>query len=150
MAGRPRSLRIGKRHPATRDAAHRCHPPRPTPLALGVIATPRVVATISPEDVRKARAKSKSGLLATALKNRELLIAETVQTFPFALDEIRADSSLTGRRLALIADEAHSSQSSQIFSELEAVLTEEEVKEVEEGRVPPLLDAACDRGGLHP
>ncbi|WP_228794537.1 hypothetical protein [Nocardia cyriacigeorgica] len=73
-----------------------------------------------------------------------------MQTFPFALDEIRADSSLTGRRLALIADEAHSSQSSQIFSELEAVLAEEEVKEVEEGRVPPLLDAACDRGGLHP
>lgn len=29
------------------------------------------VATISPEDVRKARAKSKSGLLTTALKNEE-------------------------------------------------------------------------------
>ena len=93
----------------------------------------KIVATISPEDVRKAGAKSKSGLLATALKNGELIIAVTVQTFPFALDEIRADSSLKGRRFAVIADEAHSSQSGQISSKLKAVLTAEEVKEIEEG-----------------
>ena len=123
----------------------------------------------------------------------------TVQTFPFALDEIRADSALKGKRFAVIADEAHSSQSGQISSKLKAVLTAEEVKEIEEGgevdveailasemteraesenisyfaftatpknktlelfgrkgpdgkprRVPPLLDAAGDRGGLHP
>jgi type I restriction enzyme R subunit len=93
----------------------------------------QIVATISPEDVRKAGAKSKSGLLATALKNGELIIAVTVQTFPFALDEIRADSSLKGRRFAVIADEAHSSQSGQISSKLKAVLTAEEAKEIEEG-----------------
>ncbi|MFC0623641.1 type I restriction endonuclease subunit R [Kribbella deserti] len=93
----------------------------------------KIVATISPEDVRKAGAKSKSGLLATALKDGELIIAVTVQTFPFALDEIRVDSSLKGRRFAVIADEAHSSQSGQISSKLKAVLTAEEVKEIEEG-----------------
>src|SRR3954451_15643864 len=93
----------------------------------------KIVATISPEDVRKAGAKSKSGLLATALKNGELIIAVTVQTFPFALNEIRADSSLKGRKFAVIADEAHSSQSGQISSKLKAVLTAEEVKEVEDG-----------------
>ncbi|TLF92465.1 type I restriction endonuclease subunit R [Nocardia cyriacigeorgica] len=93
----------------------------------------KIVATISPEDVRRAGAKSKSGLLATALKNGELIIAVTVQTFPFALDEIRAESSLKGRRFAVIADEAHSSQSGQISSKLKAVLTAEEVKEIEEG-----------------
>ncbi len=95
----------------------------------------KIVATISPEDVRKAGAKSKSGLLATALKNGgELIIAVTVQTFPFALDEIRKDSSLKGgRRFAVIADEAHSSQSGQISSKLKAVLTAEEVKDIEEG-----------------
>ncbi|MBM7785545.1 type I restriction endonuclease subunit R [Tenggerimyces flavus] len=92
-----------------------------------------IVATISPEDVRKAGAKSKSGLLATALKNGELIIAVTVQTFPFALDEIRADKGLKGKRFALIADEAHSSQSGQISSKLKAVLTAEEIKEIEEG-----------------
>ncbi|WP_306356753.1 MULTISPECIES: type I restriction endonuclease subunit R [unclassified Nocardia] len=95
----------------------------------------KIVATISPEDVRKAGAKSKSGLLATALKNGELIIAVTVQTFPFALDEIRADSSLKGRRFAVIADEAHSSQAGQMSSKLKAVLTAEEVKEIEDGGV---------------
>jgi type I restriction enzyme R subunit len=93
----------------------------------------KIVATISPEDVRKAGAKSKSGLLAAALKNGELIIAVTVQTFPFALEEIRADSSLKGRKFAVIADEAHSSQSGQISAKLRAVLTAEEVKEIEDG-----------------
>ena len=93
----------------------------------------KIVATISPEDVRKAGAKSKSGLLATALENGELIIAVTVQTFPFALEEISKDSSLKGRRFAVIADEAHSSQSGKISSKLKAVLTAEEVKEIEEG-----------------
>ncbi|UGT53960.1 type I restriction endonuclease subunit R [Nocardia asteroides] len=93
----------------------------------------QIVATISPQDVRKAGAKSKSGLLATALKNGELIIAVTIQTFPHALEEIQADSTLKGRRFAVIADEAHSSQSGQISSKLKAVLTAEEVKEIEEG-----------------
>lgn len=93
----------------------------------------KIVATISPEDVRKAGAKSKSNLLVTALKNGELIIAVTVQTFPYALDEIRADSALKGRKFAVIADEAHSSQSGQVSSKLKAVLTAEEVKDIEEG-----------------
>ncbi|OKJ52881.1 type I restriction endonuclease subunit R [Streptomyces sp. CB02115] len=95
--------------------------------------TGKIVATISPEDVRKAGAKSKSGLLAQALKNGELIIAVTVQTFPYALDEIRTDAGLKGKRFAVIADEAHSSQSGQISSKLKQVLTVEEVKEIEEG-----------------
>ena len=93
----------------------------------------KIVATISPEDVRKAGAKSKSGLLATALSNGELIIAVTVQTFPFALDEIRSHKGLKGKRFAVIADEAHSSQSGQVSSKLKAVLTAEEVKEIEAG-----------------
>ncbi|WP_327038378.1 type I restriction endonuclease subunit R [Micromonospora maris] len=93
----------------------------------------KIVTTISPADVRKAGAKSKSGLLATALKNGELIIAVTVQTFPHALHEIQADTSLKGRRFAVIADEAHSSQSGQISRKLRAVLTAEEIKEIEEG-----------------
>jgi type I restriction enzyme R subunit len=95
--------------------------------------TGKIVATISPEDVRKAGAKSKSGLLAQALKNGELIIAVTVQTFPHALDEIRNDAGLKGKRFAVIADEAHSSQSGQISSKLKQVLTTDEIKEIEEG-----------------
>ncbi len=93
----------------------------------------KIVATISPEDVRKAGAKSKSHLLATALKSGALIIAVTVQTFPYALDAIRADSSMKGRRFAVIADEAHSSQSGQISAKLKAVLTAEEAKDLEDG-----------------
>jgi type I restriction enzyme, R subunit len=95
--------------------------------------TGKIVATISPEDVRRAGAKSKSGLLAQALKDGELIIAVTVQTFPHALDEIRTDASLKGKRFAVIADEAHSSQSGQISSKVKQVLTAEELKEIEEG-----------------
>ncbi|MFJ2026528.1 type I restriction endonuclease subunit R [Streptomyces sp. NPDC087897] len=95
--------------------------------------TGKIVATISPEDVRKTGAKSKSGLLAQALKNGELIIVVTVQTFPHALDEIRTDAGLKGKRFAVIADEAHSSQSGQISSKLKQVLTAEEIKEIEEG-----------------
>ncbi|MFD7137447.1 type I restriction endonuclease subunit R [Streptomyces sp. NPDC059894] len=93
----------------------------------------KIVRTISPEDVRKAGLKSKSGLLAQALKNGELIIAVTVQTFPHALNEIRSNAGLKGKRFAVIADEAHSSQSGQISSKLKQVLTAEEVKEIEEG-----------------
>ncbi len=93
----------------------------------------KIVATISPEDVRKAGAKSKSNLLATALKNGELIIAVTVQTFPHALEEIRADAGLQGKKFAVIADEAHSSQSGQISSKLKQVLTAEEIQEIEDG-----------------
>ncbi|OHV64185.1 DEAD/DEAH box helicase family protein [Pseudofrankia sp. BMG5.36] len=93
----------------------------------------RIVATISPEDVRKAGAKSKSGLLASALKNGELIIAVTVQTFPHAMGEIQADKGLKGKKFAVIADEAHSSQSGRISSQLKAVLTAEEIKDLEDG-----------------
>lgn len=93
----------------------------------------KIVATISPEDVHKAGATSKSNLLAKALKNGELIIAVTVQTFPYALDEIRKDSALKGKKFAVIADEAHSSQSGQVSAKLKAVLTSEEVKDIEEG-----------------
>ncbi|MFF8391764.1 DEAD/DEAH box helicase family protein, partial [Cellulosimicrobium funkei] len=95
--------------------------------------TGKIVTTISPEDVRKAGAKSKSGLLAQALKNGELIIAVTVQTFPHALNEIRTHAGLKGKKFAVIADEAHSSQSGQMSTKLKQVLTAEEVKEIEEG-----------------
>nr|WSW43179.1 DEAD/DEAH box helicase family protein [Streptomyces sp. NBC_01001] len=95
--------------------------------------TGKIVATIGPEDVRRVGAKSKSGLLAQALKNGELIIVVTLQTFPHALDEIRTDAGLKGKRFAVIADEAHSSQSGQISSKLKQVLTAEEVKEIEDG-----------------
>lgn len=76
---------------------------------------------------------SKSGLLAKSLTDGKLIIVVTIQTFPFAMDEIRANKGLAGKKFAVIADEAHSSQSGQVAAKLKAVLTAEELKDIEEG-----------------
>ncbi len=75
----------------------------------------------------------KSGLLAKALKDGKLIIVVTIQTFPYAMDEIRKSKGLKGKKFAVIADEAHSSQSGQTASKLKAVLTADELKEIEDG-----------------
>jgi len=76
--------------------------------------------------------KSKSGLLAKALLDGKLIIVVTIQTFPFAMEEIRKNKGLKGKTFAVIADEAHSSQSGEVAAKLKAVLTAEEIKEIEE------------------
>lgn len=91
-----------------------------------VMAIDRAAAAKS-EDV-----KSKSGLLAKALLDGKLIIVVTIQTFPFAMDEIRKNKGLKGKKFAVIADEAHSSQSGEVANKLKAVLTTEEIKEIEE------------------
>ncbi len=94
-----------------------------------------IVVAIDRDEAAKAdgEAKSKSGLLATALIGGKLIIVVTIQTFPFAMNEIRKNKGLKGKTFAVIADEAHSSQSGQIASKLKSVLTADELKEIEEG-----------------
>lgn len=81
---------------------------------------------------KSADVKSKSGLLAKALLDGKLIIVVTIQTFPFAMEEIRKNKGLKGKKFAVIADEAHSSQSGEVANKLKAVLTAEEIKEIEE------------------
>lgn len=76
---------------------------------------------------------SKSGMLAKALADGKLIIVVTIQTFPHAMAEIRQSKGLKGKKFAVIADEAHSSQSGQVAAKLKAVLTSAELKEIEEG-----------------
>lgn len=91
-----------------------------------------IVVAIDRDEAAKAGG-SKSGLLAKALTDGKLVIVVTIQTFPFAMDEIRKNRGLKGKTFAVIADEAHSSQSGQVAGKLKAVLTAEEVKEIEDG-----------------
>jgi type I restriction enzyme R subunit len=91
-----------------------------------------IVVAIDRDEAAKAGG-SKSGLLAKALTDGKLIIVVTIQTFPFAMDEIRKNKGLKGKTFAVIADEAHSSQSGQIAGKLKLVLTAEEVKEIEDG-----------------
>ncbi len=91
-----------------------------------------VVAIDRAEVAKSGDIRSKSGLLAKALLDGKLIIVVTIQTFPFAMAEIRKNKGLKGKRFAVIADEAHSSQSGEVAAKLKAVLTAEEVKEIEE------------------
>lgn len=75
--------------------------------------TEGVVANINADAIRKLgddSVASKSSLLAHELRSRRLIVVVTLQTFPFALEAIRSDTALAGRNFAVIADEAHSSQ----------------------------------------
>jgi len=92
-----------------------------------------IVTAIDIDEARKQGATSKSGLLAKALTSGKLIIVVTIQTFPFAMAEIRQNAGLRGKRFAVIADEAHSSQTGQTATKLKAVLTADEIQELEDG-----------------
>jgi type I restriction enzyme R subunit len=89
--------------------------------------TAGVVATI------KGESASKSGELAEALSGAKKIVVCTIQTFPFALEKVQELAATQGKRFAVIADEAHSSQTGEAASKLKAVLTAEELKEVADG-----------------
>jgi type I restriction enzyme R subunit len=65
---------------------------------------------------------SKSEKLAAALESSQPIIIVTIQTFPYVLRAIENSVSLKERRYAIIADEAHSSQSGSTARQLKEVL----------------------------
>jgi type I restriction enzyme R subunit len=89
--------------------------------------TSGVVATITNKD------GSKSGKLAEALSGDKKIVVCTIQTFPFALEAVRELSATQGKRFAVIADEAHSSQTGEAASKLKAVLSPDELAELNDG-----------------
>ncbi|GHB67746.1 type I restriction-modification system, restriction (R) subunit [Psychrosphaera saromensis] len=70
---------------------------------------------------------SKSSQLASELKSGTSIIIVTIQTFPHVLEAIRKDSTLAGRSFAVIADEAHSSQTGTTARKLREVLMSEKL-----------------------
>ncbi|WP_420094630.1 type I restriction endonuclease subunit R [Geothermobacter hydrogeniphilus] len=68
---------------------------------------------------------SKSEQLALALESSQPIIIVTIQTFPFVLQAIENSVSLKERRYAIIADEAHSSQTGATARKLKEVLLAE-------------------------
>lgn len=102
--------------------------------------------------VKKIEAKAgvKSEQLAAALIARTPIIIVTLQTFPFALEAIRSQVSLRARRFAVIADEAHSSQTGSAASALSKVLTTEQLQEGEEVSVEDVLLAEMEDRATHP
>lgn len=72
---------------------------------------------------------SKSEKLAQALEESTPIVIVTIQTFPHVLKAIEDSVSLKARRYAIIADEAHSSQTGATANKLKAVLSAEAQEE---------------------
>lgn len=89
--------------------------------------TTGVVATI------KSEGASKSGQLGEALAAGKKIVVCTIQTFPFALEEVRKLAATEGKRFAVIADEAHSSQTGEAATKLKQVLSPEEIADLSDG-----------------
>ena len=76
---------------------------------------------------------SKSDKLAKALSGDKKIVVCTIQTFPFAIEAVRELAATQGKRFAVIADEAHSSQSGEAAAKLKAVLSPAEIEELNDG-----------------
>jgi len=89
--------------------------------------TTGVVASITNEH------GSKSAQLSQALKDGKKVIVCTIQTFPFALAAVQELAATEGKRFAVIADEAHSSQSGEAAAKLKQLLSAQEWAELQDG-----------------
>ncbi|ACO74510.1 HsdR [Laribacter hongkongensis HLHK9] len=89
--------------------------------------TTGVVATITGEH------GSKSQQLGQALKDGKKIIVCTIQTFPFALQAVQELAVTEGKRFAVIADEAHSSQTGEAAAKLKQLLSAEEWAALQDG-----------------
>lgn len=89
--------------------------------------TTGVVETITSEH------GSKSAQLGQALKDGKKIIVCTIQTFPFALQAVQELAATEGKCFAVIADEAHSSQTGDAAAKLKQLLSAEERAELEDG-----------------
>ncbi|MFC3312496.1 type I restriction endonuclease subunit R [Falsigemmobacter intermedius] len=89
--------------------------------------TTGVVATITSET------GSKSSQLAEALAGGKKIVVCTIQTFPFALEAVQQLAATSGKRFAVIADEAHSSQTGEAASKLKQILSADDLAHVQDG-----------------
>lgn len=94
----------------------------------GFERTQGVVATITGDG------GSKSQELAEALAAGKKIVVCTIQTFPFAIEQVRALARMQGKRFCVIADEAHSSQTGQAAQKLKQTLTAEEAAAQEDAQ----------------
>lgn len=82
----------------------------------------------------KKSPRAKSALLADAIKNQREIIVVTLQTFPFAIDEIVKAKNLTDAKFAVLIDEAHGAAEGVYNNEMNAALklaAKEKQKETE-------------------
>lgn len=93
---------------------------------------------------------SKSEKLAAALENSQPIIIVTIQTFPFVLRAIENSVNLKERNFAIIADEAHSSQSGSTARQLKEVLMMDGSQPDEDLSSDDIIDAAVAARRISP
>jgi type I restriction enzyme R subunit len=103
---------------------------------------------------REGSSQSKSEQLAEALAAQTRIIIVTIQTFPALFDALDKYPTLASGRYAVIADEAHSSQTGSSASKLKAILASageaaagEPPSDPEEISAEDLMDAAVQARG---
>lgn len=84
--------------------------------------------------------ESKSAQLARALERQTPIIVVTIQTFPYAMEQILTNGQLKDRSFAVIIDEAHTSQTGTAASKLQATLALRDASEMEGLTVEELLE----------
>jgi type I restriction enzyme R subunit len=75
----------------------------------------------------------KSEQLAAALSGDKKIVVCTIQTFPALIKKMQELTATSGKRFAVIADEAHSSQTGQAADKLKQVLSAAEVADLADG-----------------
>jgi len=88
---------------------------------------------------REKTSLSKSKQLAKALTSGTPIIVVTIQTFPYAIEAILTEKSLSDRNFAVIIDEAHASQTGSNAQGLRAALSMDSKKKMEDMSVDDLL-----------
>lgn len=99
-----------------------------------------VVNRISKDD----GSNSKSQKLAEALLGDSPIIIVTIQTFPFILEAIQKETALKDFTFAVIADEAHSSQTGKTATKLKEIL-QADIQDDEEVSAEDILRLAVER-----
>ena len=95
-----------------------------------------LIAAIGDKDT----GRSKSAELAEAMERGTPIIVVTLQTFPYAMEQVLTNGKLKDRNFAVIIDEAHTSQTGSAASKLQATLALRDAKEMEGLTVEELLE----------
>ena len=82
----------------------------------------------------------KSEQLAAALSGDKKIVVCTIQTFPALIKKMQELTATSGKRFAVIADEAHSSQTGDAALKLRKVLSAAELAELADGGVVSIDD----------
>lgn len=95
-----------------------------------------LIAAIGDKDTGESKSKE----LARALERQTPIVVVTIQTFPYAMEQILTNGKLKDRNFAVIVDEAHTSQTGTAASKLQATLALRDAGEMAALSVEELLE----------